>query len=112
MKYTLIKYKNIKLLINKKLSTQPIIDNLSEIERLHNNLLALEENSPNITSESIKLFEQRKKQLINKIGYSVIGIPFTNQDAELYAQLYALVDILPHLIRWGIPITWAHAKLL
>jgi hypothetical protein len=22
------------------------------------------------------------------------------------------IDILPHLIRWGIPITWAHTKLL
>jgi hypothetical protein len=29
-----------------------------------------------------------------------------------WLDITLLIDILPHLIRWGIPITWAHTKLL
>lgn len=35
--------------------------------------------------DEVAAIESKKQRLISKIGYNIIGVPFTNQDDELYA---------------------------
>lgn len=37
------------------------------------------------TPDQSAALEKEKQQLTSKIGYNIIGVPFTNHDAELYA---------------------------
>lgn len=85
MKYVLVKYKNIKLLINEGLHVQPLIENLSEIELMAEKVVVFYKNMLNATKEDGKKLDQEKAALMSKIGYKIIGVPFTNHDAELYA---------------------------
>ena len=85
MKYVLIRYKKIKLLINEKESIQPLIENLSDIEQLNKDVNGFYEKLFRLTGEQGSELELKKQNLISKIGYEIIGVPFTNQDAELYA---------------------------
>jgi len=85
MKYALIKYKNLKLLINEGLQMQPLIEHLHDIEILADKVNAFYANLLNNKSDQAKKLEQEKSSLLSKIGYTIIGVPFTNHDAELYA---------------------------
>lgn len=85
MKYTLVKYKNIKLLVNEGLQMQPLIDHLIEIELLADKVSIFYKNVLTATKEQGAELEKEKQSLISSIGYKIIGVPFTNQDAELYA---------------------------
>jgi len=85
MKYVLIKHKNLKLLINERLHMQPLVDCLLEIEDLADRVTKLYKNVLNATDKEINNIEKQKKALTSKIGYKIIGVPFSNHDAELYA---------------------------
>lgn len=87
MKYTLIKYNNLKLLVNDLEDAQPLISRLPEIEALAEDVKAFYSNLLNASESDAEALENRKKPLIEKIGigYQIIGVPFTNHDAELYA---------------------------
>lgn len=85
MKYVLIKYKKIKLLVNEGLHMQPLIDHLSEIELLNNDVTDFYKNLLYATDESSAKTTKQQQALISRIGYKIIGVPFSNDDAELYA---------------------------
>ena len=83
--YVLVKYKDVKLLINQGLDVQPLIENLSEIENLACKVNHFYLNLLSATTEQGNELDLERQQLISKIGYNVIGVPFTNHEAELYA---------------------------
>lgn len=85
MKYVLIKYKNIKLLVNEGCDMQPLIEHIQSIESLAEKVSSFYVNLMNATTEQSSELEKEKQKLISLIGYNIIGVPFTNQDAELYA---------------------------
>ncbi len=85
MKYVLVKYKKIKLLINDGLHMQPLIEHLTEIEQLNDAVNDFYKNLLTATSDQGAELETRKRELTSKIGYKIIGVPFTGHDAELYA---------------------------
>jgi hypothetical protein len=85
MKYTLVKYKKIKLLVNEGLQMQPLIDHLFDIEVLNEKVTSFYKNVLNEGGESAAAIASEQQALISKIGYKIIGVPFTNHDAELYA---------------------------
>jgi hypothetical protein len=85
MKYVLVKYKGIKLLINEGLHMQPLLDSLQEIEVLAEKVNNFYQNIINKKKEDGKKLEDEKSVLISKIGYKIIGVPFSNHDAELFA---------------------------
>lgn len=85
MKYTLIKYNNLKLLVNELEDAQPLIARLPEVEALAVDVKEFYSNLLNVSESETKAIEDKRKLLIEKIGYQIIGVPFTNHDAELYA---------------------------
>lgn len=85
MKYVLIKYKKIKLLVNEGCDMQPLIEHIRSIESLAEKVNGFYMKLINATQEDATALEKEKQQLTSKIGYKIIGVPFTNQDAELYA---------------------------
>lgn len=85
MKYVLIKYKNIKLLVNEVCDMKPMLEQLPNIEALAEKVSGFYMNLMNVNQEQSSALEKEKQQLTSKIGYKIIGVPFTNQDAELYA---------------------------
>ena len=85
MKYVLIKHGKLKLLINEELHMQPLIDNLLEIKELSDKVTNLFKNAMNATDEKINSLDKQREHLKSKIGYKIIGVPFSNHDAELYA---------------------------
>ncbi|HHC7130694.1 TPA: hypothetical protein ACN37W_004529 [Vibrio parahaemolyticus] len=84
MKYVLVKYKKLKLLINEGCHSESLIENLTEIEQLNDEFESFCQNLLTASDDYAKALEQKKQQLISKIGYRIIGTPFTNHDAELY----------------------------
>ena len=85
MKYVLIKHEKLKLLINEELHMQPLIDNLLEIKELSDKVTKLFKNAMNATDEKISNLDKQREHLKSKIGYKIIGVPFSAHDAELYA---------------------------
>lgn len=85
MKYVLIKHKDVKLLVNEGLHMQPLLCHLHEIEILAEKVNELHRNLLNATKEKAQQLEHEARELTSKIGYKIIGVPFTNHDAELYA---------------------------
>lgn len=85
MKYVLIKHKDLKLLVNEGLHMQPFLEHLSEIVTLAEKVNHFHRNLLNATAEEGRQLENKARSLTSKIGYKIIGIPFTNHDAELYA---------------------------
>lgn len=85
MKYVLVKYKSIKLLINEGCSIEPLLANIAEIDLLENKVNQFYSNLLHADQNDAATLEAEKRHLTSKIGYNIIGVPFTNQDAELYA---------------------------
>ena len=85
MHYVLVKYKHIKLLINEGCDSQPLLKHLADIEALYAKVAQFYENLMTVDSAEGAQLDKEKRQLISKIGYNITGVPFTNQDAELYA---------------------------
>lgn len=85
MKYTLIKYNDLKLLINELQDARPLISMLPEIEDFAKEVSGFYGDLLNATDADAQAMEAKKKALLKKIGYSIIGVPFSNHDAELYA---------------------------
>lgn len=85
MKYVLIKHKNLKLLIDEELQMQPLLVHLHEIEALADKVKEFYRNLLSASPHQIEKLEQERAILLSKIGYKIIGVPFTAHDAELYA---------------------------
>lgn len=85
MRYVLVKHKNIKLLVNESCDMQPLLEQLQSIEALSEKVNSFYINLINATQEKSTALEKEKQQITSKIGYNIIGVPFTNHDAELYA---------------------------
>ena len=85
MKYVLVKYKTLKLLINEGLPMQPLIDHLNDIVELEKKVKDFYANLLNETRESGLALKKEQQALISTIGYTIIGMPFDNKDPELYA---------------------------
>lgn len=85
MSWVLVKYKNIKLLVEDNLDTNSLIENLKEIEILNFKFKEICENMLLQSKGDIFRFNQQKDLLLRRIGGAVIGAPFTTHDAELYA---------------------------
>lgn len=85
MKHVLIKYKKIKLLINEGCSSEHLLVHLTEIESLEKKVSHFYANLLTVNKDEAEAIEAEKQRLISKIGYNIVGVPFTNQDAELYA---------------------------
>lgn len=85
MKYVLIKYKNMKLLVHEGVDIQPLIQHLSDIEALALDVESFYLNLLSATKDDGAALTERARKLTSKIGYKIIGVPFTSHDAELYA---------------------------
>lgn len=85
MKYVLIKYKEMRLLINEGLDIAPLLANLHELETLNCKVIDFYKDMLTSTKEEGAALECQRTSLASKIGYKIIGVPFTNHDAELYA---------------------------
>ena len=85
MKYVLIKYKHIKLLINEGLEMQPLINHLSEIEALEKKVSVFYKNVMTAKKGEGESLQKEADAIISKIGYRITGVPFTLHEAELYA---------------------------
>jgi hypothetical protein len=85
MKYVLVKYKGMNLLIHGELQMQPLIDHLADIEVLEGKVTDFYKNIMDKSSGAAAELADEQRALISKIGYKIIGVPFTNHDAELYA---------------------------
>ena len=85
MKYTLIQYNKLKLLVNELEAPSPLISRLPEIEALAEDVKGFYSNLLTASDSDVEALESKQKALIEKIGYQIIGVPFTHHDAELYA---------------------------
>lgn len=85
MKYNLLKHKNMKLLISDECSREILLTYLPEIEALAKKVSHFYANLMHATNDDAASIEAEKKLLLSKIGYNIIGLPFSNHDAELYA---------------------------
>lgn len=85
MKYVLIKFKNLKLLVHEGIQIDNLISELKDIELLAEKVNNFYANLITATKEQGAALDKEKQALITKIGYKIIGVPFTNHDAELYA---------------------------
>lgn len=63
----------------------PLLNLLPEIEQLVEKVNNFYGNLMNATREEGVALEEERRLLTTKIGYIIIGVPFTNGDAELYA---------------------------
>lgn len=85
MKYVLVKYKKLKLLINEGLPMQPLIDHLQDVVELKDRQQDFYANLVGGTEDDCAAFERSRSDLVRKIGYIIVGTPFDDRDAELYA---------------------------
>lgn len=85
MKSSLIKYKNIKLLIDSGLPMAPLLENIEEIAALSNAVAEHYEDILSASASRTREIQQWRQKLISKVGYKIVGAAFTDQEAELYA---------------------------
>lgn len=86
MKKILLKYKDIKLLVNEDVDIQHFIDNKELIVQLHDAMNQFTTNLLNQSDDDAKKIDELKQKLAEFVMHSdVIGFPFHMKDAELYA---------------------------
>lgn len=86
MNMTLIKYKYLKILVDENMQSDMFTTNAQHIYRLFEAQNKLMQNMLNATDQEIRNIKQLKSELSSFIKQSkVIGYPFDNHDAELYA---------------------------
>lgn len=73
------------MLVNELEDAQPLISRLPAIEALAEDVKEFYSNLLTGSDSDVEALESKQKALIEKIGYQIIGVPFTNHDAELYA---------------------------
>lgn len=73
------------MLVNEGVDSQPLISHLADIEKLSEDVNGLYINALDATQEEASKIEKQRRKLTSEIGYNIIGVPFTNHDAELYA---------------------------
>jgi len=64
---------------------QSLLDNLKEIELLEKKVSSFYSNMLNASDDDARSIANEVENLTSKIGYKIIGVPFSNHDAELYA---------------------------
>lgn len=85
MEYVLVKYQQLKILVEEDANIETLIENLQDLVALDEDVSLFYKNLLTARPEQIASLEKRQKALIKKIGGKVIGKPFDNVDAELYA---------------------------
>lgn len=85
MKYNLFKHNKIKLLISEDCTREILLEHLQEIEALAEKVSNFYANLMHTNQADAAMIEAEKKLLLSKIGFNIIGLPFSNHDAELYA---------------------------
>ena len=85
MRYTLIKHNDLKLLINEGCDIAPLLQHLEEIISLNSEYKSFYQNILNAQASEGKALEEKARNLVSKIGYKIIGTPFSMHDALLYA---------------------------
>jgi hypothetical protein len=86
MNMTLIKYKELKILVDENMQSDIFTTNVQHIYRLFEAQNKLMQNMLNASDKDIRHIKQLKSELNQFIQQSkVIGYPFDNHDAELYA---------------------------
>ena len=82
----LIKYRDIKLLVNADSDMQLFIDNKDKIVALNEAMKAFTRDLLNQSTEDVNRIDKLKEELSEFVQMTdVIGFPFNMQDAELYA---------------------------
>ena len=89
-KYVLLEYRNLKLLIDEECSLEPFLAHSNEIETLAKETKYFYAHMLKFTEDEVANIETKRRDLISKVGYDIIGVPFSPHDAELYAQHHKL----------------------
>lgn len=85
MKYILVRYKNITLLVERGADCNLLLNHFSEIELLTEKVSNFYANLLTTSKKESDEIQSIRSNLLSKIGYRIIGVPFSNHDAELYA---------------------------
>lgn len=85
MQYTLLTHNELNLLFDAGADSSAVIAHIDEIEALADEVNAFYENLLAASKEQAAELETKRQQLLEKIGVNIIGVPFTNHDAILYA---------------------------
>ncbi len=86
MKKVLVKYKQLKILIDETADIEPLIANIDEISSLNDDVISMYKNLLSTPPEQAEQLQKRVdlfKPLVDQLG--IVGVPFQNKDAELYA---------------------------
>lgn len=86
MGFVLIKYRDIKMLAGGDVDISAITANLKEINELNSCLKALRKGSLNASPDDVARYDDKRDAIIKKIGFAIIGAPFTTDDAEIFAR--------------------------
>ncbi|MPX91415.1 hypothetical protein [Salinivibrio sp. VYel1] len=85
MQYTLLTHNELNLLFDAGADSGVVIAHIEEIQTLADEMNAFYENLLTASNEQATELEAKRQGLLKKIGFNIIGVPFTNHDAELYA---------------------------
>lgn len=85
MNYTLLTHNELNLLFDANADSSAVIAHIDEIEALADEVNAFYSNLLTASKEQAAELEAKRQRLLEKIGVNIIGVPFTNHDATLYA---------------------------
>ncbi|AOY11829.1 hypothetical protein BGL48_11945 [Salinivibrio sp. SS3] len=85
MNYTLLTHNELNLLFDAGADSSAVIAHIDEIETLAVEVNNFYENLLSASNEKAAELEAKRQALLKKIGVNIIGVPFTNHDATLYA---------------------------
>lgn len=85
MNYTLLTHNELNLLFDSGADSGAVIAHIDEIEALADEVNAFYRNLLSASKEQAAELESKRQALLKKIGVNIIGVPFTNHDAMLYA---------------------------
>jgi hypothetical protein len=85
MDHVLLSYQDIKILASADCNMEAITRNLPRIVELHSRVVAYYKALMNTPKDAIQAMSDERDSLRIEIGGTLVGVPFSNQDAEMYA---------------------------
>ena len=85
MRYVLVKYQRLKLLVEDHEDISSLLPLLADIVDLESRVGAFFRDILNADHATGAALDQEAVELMEQIGYAIGGVPFTRYDAELYA---------------------------
>ena len=85
VEYILIKYNDVKILIESECDIENLCRFLPDIQDLNQRTKKFFGSLDARTDEEVDFLKEKPKQIINNLGFNIIGTPFDLHDAELYA---------------------------